>query len=173
MGGALTKTLIQTIFPRPGSDAEIWGLYLPNGRQHFDHETHQHHIADHTKSNLMYKGVLHDRSRSVYHGMITIEEGAGQSFSYQANHNLLLSNFARADSIPKMEIKTNDVRCKHGAAVGRLNEDEVYYLQTRGFSRKEAERLIVRGYLQPILERIVNPRVRDALSATVLQRAKV
>ena len=74
LGGGLTKTVVQAIFPEPGSDAELWGLYICNGRQHIDHETHQHHIGDHTQSNLMFKGVLKDRARSVYHGMITVEE---------------------------------------------------------------------------------------------------
>ena len=121
----------------------------------------------------MFKGVLQDRSRSVYHGMITVEETAGQSTSYQANHNLLMSDSARADSIPKMEIKTNDVRCKHGAAVGRLNDDEVYYLRTRGFSQAEAEKLIVRGFLEPVLARVVSQPVREALELTVMDRAGV
>ncbi|MCY3801581.1 MAG: Fe-S cluster assembly protein SufD [Chloroflexi bacterium] len=173
LGGGLTKTVVQAIFPEPGSDAELWGLYICNGRQHIDHETHQHHIGDHTQSNLMFKGVLKDRARSVYHGMITVEETAGQSTSYQANHNLLMSDLARADSIPKMEIKTNDVRCKHGAAVGRLNDDEVYYLRTRGFSQAEAEKLIVRGFLEPVLARVVSQPVRDALELTVMDRAGV
>ena len=173
LGGGLTKTVVQGIFPDPGSEAELWGLYICKGRQHIDHETHQHHIGDHTQSNLMFKGVLQDRARSVYHGMITVEETAGQSTSYQANHNLLMSDSARADSIPKMEIKTNDVRCKHGAAVGRLNDDEVYYLRTRGFTQAEAEKLIVRGFLEPVLARVVSQPVRDALELTVMDRAGV
>ncbi len=173
LGGGLTKTVVQAIFPEPGSHSELWGLYICKDRQHIDHETHQHHIADHTESNLMFKGVLKDRSRSVYHGMITVEETAGQSTSYQANHNLLMSNSARADSIPKMEIKTNDVRCKHGAAVGRLNDDEMFYLRTRGFTRDEAEKVIVRGFLEPVVARVVSQPVRDALELAVLDRAGI
>ena len=84
-----------------------------------------------------------------------------------------MSDSARADSIPKMEIKTNDVRCKHGAAVGRLNDDEVYYLRTRGFTQAEAEKLIVRGFLEPVLARVVSQPVRDALELTVMDRAGV
>ncbi len=173
LGGGLTKTIVQGIFPEPGSQSELWGLCICRGRQHIDHETHQHHIADHTQSNLMFKGVLNDRSRSVYHGMITVEETAGQSLSYQANHNLLMSDSARADSIPKMEIKTNDVRCKHGAAVGRLNDEEVFYLRTRGLTHEEAEKLIVRGFLEPVIARIVSGPVRDIVEQTVLARAGV
>lgn len=173
LGAALTKTVVQAIFPEQGSDAEMWGLYLGNGRQHIDHETHQHHIGSHTQSNLMYKGVLRERARSVYHGLITIEETAGQSRSYQANHNLLLSNAARADSIPKMEIKTNDVRCKHGAAVGRLNDDEIFYLRSRGLTREQAEKLIIRGFLEPVIGRIVSERVRATMEETILARAGI
>ena len=157
--------------PQPGARCEMWGLSILDGDRHLDHETHQHHIADHTFSNLMYKGVLREQSRSVFYGMITIEDTAGQSNSYQANDNLLLSDEARADSIPGMEIKTYDVRCTHGATIGRLNEDELFYLRSRGFTREQAEWLVVRGYIGPVLDRLPDGTIREKIEAFVLNRA--
>jgi len=103
--------------------------------------------------------------------MITIDDTTGQSNSYQANNNLLLSKEARADSIPGMEIKTYDVRCTHGATISRVDEEELYYLQSRGFTRPQAEWLAVRGYVGPVLDRLKNESVREAVEAAVLARA--
>ncbi len=171
LGGRLAKSLVEGTMPQPGARCEMWGLSLLDGHRHIDHETHQHHIADHTFSNLMYKGVLREYGRSVFYGMITIEDTAGQSNSYQANDNLLLSDEARADSIPGMEIKTYDVRCTHGATIGRIDEEEVFYLRSRGFTREQAEWLVVRGYIGPVLDRIPNKRIRESVEAVVLRRA--
>ena len=171
MGAGLVKSFVEGTMPEPGASLEMWGLSLLDGRRHIDNETHQHHIADHTFSNLLYKGVLRERGRSVFYGMITIDDTAGQSNSYQANNNLLLSKEARADSIPGMEIKTYDVRCTHGATISRVDEEELYYLQSRGFTRAQAEWLAVRGYVGPVLDRLKNEPVRDAVEAAVLARA--
>lgn len=171
LGSNLSKSLIEGTMPQPGASCEMWGLSILDGNRHLDHETHQHHIADHTFSNLMYKGVLRQQSRSVFYGMITIEDTAGQSNSYQANDNLLLSDEARADSIPGMEIKTYDVRCTHGATIGRLNEDELFYLRSRGFTRDQAEWLVVRGYIGPVLDRLPDGPIRERIEAFVLNRA--
>jgi len=171
LGSGLAKSLVEGTMPQPGARCELWGLSLLDGNRHLDHETHQHHIADHTFSNLMYKGVLREQGRSVFYGMITIEDTAGQSNSYQANDNLLLSDEARADSIPGMVIKTYDVRCTHGATIGRLDEEELFYLRSRGFTREQAEWLVVRGYLGPVLDRVTNDQVREDIEAVVLRRA--
>ena len=171
LGSRLAKSLVEGTMPQPGARCEIWGLSLLDGHRHIDHETHQHHIADHTFSNLMYKGVLREQGRSVFYGMITIEDTASQSNSYQANDNLLLSDQARADSIPGMVIKTYDVRCTHGATIGRLDEEEMFYLRSRGFTREQAEWLVVRGYIGPVLDRVPNDQVRESIETVVLRRA--
>lgn len=172
MGAGLVKSFVEGTMPAPGASCEMWGLSLLDGRRHIDNETHQHHIADHTFSNLMYKGVLRDRGRSVFYGMITIDDTAGQSNSYQANNNLLLSKEARADSIPGMEIKTYDVRCTHGATISRVDKEELYYLQSRGFTPAQAEWLAVRGYVGPVLARLRNDQLREAVEAAVLAHAR-
>ena len=171
LGSRLAKSTVEGTMPQPGARCELWGLSLLDGHRHLDHETHQHHIADHTFSNLMYKGVIREQGRSVFYGMITVENTAGQSNSYQANDNLLLSDEARADSIPGMVIKTYDVRCTHGATIGRLDEEELFYLHSRGFTREQAEWLVVRGYFGPVLDRVANDQVREDIEAVVLRRA--
>tara|TARA_Y100000590_G_scaffold367414_1_gene427456 strand:+ start:828 stop:2147 length:1320 start_codon:yes stop_codon:yes gene_type:complete len=171
LGSALGKNCLDGYFPDSGSSSHMWGLTLLDGTRHIDHETKQHHVGPHTFSDLMYKGVLRDRARSVFYGMILVEEEAHQSNSYQQNDNLLLSNESRADSIPGMEIKTYDVRCTHGATVGKIDADELFYLMSRGFTRQEAEALAVRGYVEPVLDRVPNQDIRKSLEVAVFEKA--
>ncbi len=173
LGAALAKTYTEASFPATGGQGQIWGLSLMDGRRHIDHETRQIHDGDHTFSNLIYKGVLRERSRSVFYGTISISESAGQSNTYQQNDNLLLSKQARADSIPGMEIRTYDVRCTHGATIGRVAEDELFYLMSRGFTKAAAEALAIRGYVEPVLARVNDANVRGALEQEVLRRAGI
>ena len=173
LGSALAKSYTEVSFPEPGSEGQVWGLTLLDGRRHIDHETRQIHDGDHTFSNLFYKGVLRERSRSVFYGTIEISDTAGQSNTYQQNDNLLLSKQARADSIPGMEIRTYDVRCTHGATIGRIEEEELFYLMSRGFTRAVAEGLAIRGYVEPVLARVSDQRCRDRLEQEVLLRAGV
>ena len=114
------------------------GLYFGNETQFVDHHTLQEHIAPNTTSDLLYKGALADRARSVFSGMIRVHPGAQKTDAYQQNRNLLLSDDARADSIPNLEIGANDVRCSHGATVAPLDEDEIFYLESRSIARPEA-----------------------------------
>ena len=173
LGAALAKSYTEVSFPQPGSEGQVWGLTLLDGRRHIDHETRQIHDGDHTYSNLFYKGVLRERSRSVFYGTIEISDTAGQSNTYQQNDNLLLSKLARADSIPGMEIRTYDVRCTHGATIGRIDEEELFYLMSRGFTRPVAEGLAIRGYVEPVLAQVSDERCRDRLEQEVLFRAGV
>ncbi len=173
LGAALAKSYTEISFPERGSEGQVWGLTLLDGRRHIDHETRQIHDGDHTYSNLFYKGVLRERSRSVFYGTIQIADTAGQSNTYQQNDNLLLSKQARADSIPGMEIRTYDVRCTHGATIGRIDEEELFYLMSRGFSRAVAEGLAIRGYVEPVLARVSDQRCRERLEQEVLIRAGV
>ena len=173
LGAALAKYYTEVSFPERGSEGQVWGLSLLDGRRHIDHETRQLHHGDHTYSNLFYKGVLRERSRSVFYGTIEIADTAGQSNTYQQNDNLLLSKQARADSIPGMEIRTYDVRCTHGATIGRIDEEELFYLMSRGFPRPVAEGLAIRGYVEPVLAHVSDERCRERLEQEVLVRAGV
>jgi Fe-S cluster assembly protein SufD len=136
-------------------------------RQHFHLHTLQRHLKDHTTSDLLIKGCLKDRARSVYQGLIQVSEGAQRTDAYQANRNLLLSDQARADSIPGLEILANDVRCTHGATIGHVDEEQMYYLMARGLPKSEAQRLIVEGFFAPVLDRIPLESVRDQMRAEI------
>jgi Fe-S cluster assembly protein SufD len=136
------------------------GFYFADGSQHLDHDTQQNHMAPSTTSDLLFKGALVGRSRSVWQGMIYVAPGAQKTDGYQANRNLLLSRLARADSIPGLEILADDVRCTHGATVGQLEDEPIYYLMSRGLPRKDAERIMIDGFFAPVMERIPYEGVR-------------
>jgi Fe-S cluster assembly protein SufD len=130
------------------------GLYIANGEQHFDHQTLQDHISPHASSNLLFKGALTDQGRSVFRGLIRVHPKAQRTNAYQTNRNLILSNQARADSLPNLEIEADDVRCSHAATVGQLDEEEVFYLLSRGIPKIEAIRLVVFGFFSEVLDQL-------------------
>ena len=170
IGSRLTKSFIDASLVGPGSTAVMSGVFFGDGRQHLDYDTQQNHMAPHTTSDLLYKGALRDRARSVWQGMIKVLPNAQQTDGYQANRNLILSKTARADSIPGLEIEADDVRCTHGATVSQLDPDEVFYVRSRGLPYKEAERLIVQGFFAPVIERIPLPDVRERLTAEIVRK---
>jgi Fe-S cluster assembly protein SufD len=161
IGSRLTKNFTDLDLVGEGAVGKMSGFYFTNGSQHLDHDTQQNHLAPHTTSDLLFKGSLMDESRSVWQGMIYVAPGAQRTDGYQANRNLVLSNHARADSIPGLEILADDVRCTHGATVGKIDKDEVFYLLSRGIPEKEAERVIVEGFFDPIMQRIPFEGVRS------------
>jgi len=167
MGTHLTKNFSDIDLVEPGATGRMSGFYFASDDQHLDHDTQQNHLAGNTTSDLMYKGALMDESRSVWQGMIYVAPGANGTDGYQANRNLILSKQARADSIPGLEILADDVRCTHGATVGNIDEDELFYLFSRGIPKKDAEQLLVMGFFAPIMDRIpfegVKSRFKDAI----------
>jgi Fe-S cluster assembly protein SufD len=169
-GSAKGKVWIQNDLAGPGATSRVTGAYFADGTQHLDYDTFQEHIAPNTTSDFAFKGVLRDTARAVWRGMIRVEEGAQKTNAYQENRNLLLSKTAHADSIPGLEILANDVRCTHGATLGQVDREQLFYLMARGLSRSEAERLIVRGFFQDVLDRIELEPVREALAAALEAR---
>ncbi len=169
-GSAKGKVRIQNDLAGPGATSRVTGAYFADGTQHLDYDTFQEHIAPSTTSDFAFKGALRDTARTVWRGMIRVEEGAQKTNAYQENRNLLLSKTAHADSIPGLEIMANDVRCTHGATLGQVDRDQLFYLMTRGLSRADAERLIVRGFFQDVLDRVELEPVRDALAAALEAR---
>jgi Fe-S cluster assembly protein SufD len=137
------------------------------GRQNLTYLTRQDHIAPHATSDLLYKAGLKDSSRIVWKGMIRVEKDAQRTDAYQKNDNLVLSDTARADSIPGLEIEANDVRCTHGATAGRVDDDMIFYLRSRGIGRDEAVRLIVEGFFANVYDRITVEPVRETLRQAV------
>jgi Fe-S cluster assembly protein SufD len=167
IGSHLTKNFSEIDLAGQGATGRMSGFYFTDGDQHLDHDTQQNHLAPNTTSDLLFKGALRDESRSVWQGMIYVAPGAQKTDGYQANRNLVLSPHARADSIPGLEILADDVRCTHGATVGKIDQDQVFYLRSRGIPYREAERLIVEGFFEPIMQRIpfegVRARFQDAI----------
>ena len=161
IGSRMTKNFTDLDLVGDGAVGKMSGFYFTNGKQHLDHDTQQNHLAPHTTSDLLFKGAVMDNSHSVWQGMIYVAPGAAKTDGYQANRNLLLSKNAHADSIPGLEILADDVRCTHGATVGKIDKDEVFYLLSRGIPQKEAERLIVEGFFDPIMQRIPFDGVRS------------
>ena len=170
IGSRLTKNFSELDLAGEGASGRMSGFYFTDGRQHLDHDTQQNHLAPHTTSDLLFKGALKGRSRSVWQGMIYVAKGAEKADGYQANRNLVLEEGARADSIPGLEILADDVRCTHGATVGKMEQEPLFYLQSRGISRKEAERLVVEGFFDPIMQRIPFEGVRDRFHHAILEK---
>ena len=146
------------------------GAYFADRIQHLDYDTFQEHAAPSTTSDFAFRGVLRDSATAVWRGMIRVERDAQRTNAYQENRNLLLSPKAHADSIPGLEILANDVRCTHGATNSPVNRDELFYCMARGMSRGEAERLIVRGFFQDVLDRIELVPVREAVAQALEAR---
>jgi Fe-S cluster assembly protein SufD len=169
-GSKRGKVWIENDLAGPGATSRVTGAYFADGDQHLDYDTFQEHMAPNTESDFAFKGALRENASAVWRGMIRVEEQAQKTNAYQENRNLLLSDKAHADSIPGLEIMANDVRCTHGATLGRINRDELFYLMARGLSRAEAERLIVRGFFQDVLDRIELEPVREALGAALEAR---
>jgi len=170
VGSHLTKNFSELELAGEGSTGKMSGFYFTNHDQHLDHDTQQNHLAPHTTSDLLFKGALQDESRSVWQGMIYVAPGAFKTDGYQANRNLVLSPHARADSIPGLEILADDVRCKHGATVGKVDKDQVFYLRSRGIPASEAEQLIVEGFFDPIMQRIPFEGVRERFQAAIHEK---
>ncbi len=169
-GSAKGKVRIQNDLAGPGATSRVTGAYFADGTQHLDYDTFQEHMAPSTTSDFAFKGALRDNARAVWRGMIRVEEGAQKTNAYQENRNLLLSKTAHADSIPGLEIMANDVRCTHGATLGQVDRELLFYLMTRGLTRAEAERVIVRGFFQDVLDRVELEPVREALAAALEAR---
>ncbi len=170
IGSKLTKNFSELDLTGEGATGRMSGFYFTDGKQHLDHDTQQNHLAPHTTSDLLFKGALKGNSRSVWQGMIYVAKGAEKTDGYQANRNIVLDEGARADSIPGLEILADDVRCTHGATVGRLEAEPVFYLRSRGIPKTDAERLGVEGFFDPIMQRIPFEGVRERFHEAILEK---
>jgi Fe-S cluster assembly protein SufD len=162
-GSKKGKVWIENDLSGEGATSRVTGAYFADGVQHLDYDTYQLHSAPNTTSDFAFKGALRDRATAVWRGMIRVETDAQKTNAYQENRNLMLSPTTHAVPIPGLEILANDVRCTHGATVGQVDRDQLFYLMARGLSRPEAERLIVRGFFTDVLDRIDLDPVREAL----------
>jgi Fe-S cluster assembly protein SufD len=154
MGAALSKAHIVTKFIGSNASSQLYGFVFGHHAQHIDQHTLQDHQAPHTTSDLHFRAALQDESRMIYTGLIRIAKEAKQTNAFQANHNLLLTKGAQAETIPMLEILADDVQCKHGASVGPIDEEMLFYSMTRGVPRPIAERLIVMGFVEPMIQQV-------------------
>lgn len=172
IGAALSRHDIDVVFSSPGAEARVDGLYLLAGRQHHDTHSMIDHRFGHCLSRQTYKGILTDESRGVFNGIVYVREGASGTDAQQSNKNLLLSNNARVDTKPQLEIFNDDVKCSHGATVGQLEEEEIFYLRTRGLNDALARNLLTYGFAEEIIEKIGIETIRAELDAALLNRLK-
>lgn len=170
LGSQLSKSLVASHLVGPGGTAEMLGLYFADETQLLDHQTRQMHIAPYTTSDLLFKGAIKDRARTVYSGTIKVFPDAQRTDAYQANRNLVLSRTARADTMPNLEIGANDVRCTHGATVGQVEEEYIFYLMSRGINRTEAVKLIVDGFFDEVIERVPVPEVQETVRTAIARK---
>ena len=169
-GSARGKVRMETNLAGRGSEAKVTGAYVGRGRQHLDFDTTQEHAAPNTTSDLAFRGLLDGRSTAVWRGMIRVDPGAQQTDAFQESRNLLLSTRAHADAIPGLEIEANDVRCTHAAAVAQIDREQLFYLRAHGLGLKQAQRLVIEGFLQELVERFPAGALHDALSAALERR---
>lgn len=170
VGSKLTKSFMEIDLVEPGAEGYMSGFFFADDHQHMDHDTQQNHLAPHTTSDLLFKGAVKDSARSVWQGLIYVAPGAQGTDGYQANRNLVLNPGARADSIPGLEIMANEVRCTHGATVSRIDEEQVFYMRTRGLTRPQAERLLIEGFFTEVLDRIPFEKIRERFRSSISRK---
>ena len=173
LGSRVSKLNQISVLEGTGSHVEMLGLTFTHARQHIDTHTYQEHVDHHTTSDLLYRTVLKDRSRTVWSGMIYVHPEGQDTDAYQKNDNLILHERARADTLPGLEIKANEVRCTHGATAGPIDKEQVFYLMSRGLSYDQAERMIVDGFFEPVMQRIPLQSVREQLQESVNRKLAV
>ena len=167
LGAKLSRVDVRAELAGEGAEIAMHGLYLLKGAQHADHHTHVDHAVPHTHSHEHYKGILDDKSRGVFTGRVLVRKDAQKIDSSQTNNNLVLSEGAVANSRPQLEIFADDVKCAHGATIGRLEPEAMFYLQARGLSADESRRLLTFAFANEVLARLPEGPVREALEARV------
>lgn len=160
----------QTRIVGAGSNVETYSLSVPTGEQEFDQRTLQTHIAPHAKSDLLFKNALFDTSRTIFSGLIKVEENAQQTDAYQTNRNLILDPRADSNALPGLEIEANDVKCSHGATSSPLEESEMFYFLARGISRRKAREMLVFGFFEEIIGKLDNTDLADTIRGMISQK---
>lgn len=170
LNGKITKLFVESDLEGQGCKSEVNGLVMAAGKQHFDFDLNQHHRVGANVSDVLFHVALADESRSIFSGNVLCQPGSQKIDGYQQNRNLLLSDKARADSMPKLEIEANDVACTHGATFTTYDQDQYFYCRTRGLNEAEAKRILVRGFFQEVVNRVEQPVVVDYLMELVAEK---
>jgi Fe-S cluster assembly protein SufD len=170
LGGAIARHDINVVMDHEGAECAVDGLYMVEGNQHTDTHSVIDHRQPHCTSRQLYKGILDGNSRAVFNGKVFVRHGAQQTDAQQTNKNLLLSNEAQVDTKPQLEIYADDVKCTHGAAIGQLEEDELFYLESRGINPALAKNMLTYGFAEEVIERIKIDSIKRELDEAVLNR---
>ena len=172
LGGSVGRVDLNARLLGPGANSDMLGLYFGDADQHFDFNTSQDHLSPNAHSDLLYKGALDGSARGIFRGVIRVHEGAQGTDAYQTNRNLILSDEAIATSLPNLEIEADDVRCSHGATVGQLDAEALFYLMSRGLRRGQAERLVVLGFLGEVLSRLPLGGVAEKVTNAIVAKLR-
>lgn len=170
LNGLLTRSDTSVELAETGAECRLYGLYLADKQQHVDHHTKIHHAKPHCRSEQSYKGILNDKARAVFNGGVLVAKQAQKTDASQQNKNLLLSRTAEINTKPELEIYADDVKCAHGATVGQLDEDAVFYLRSRGLDAEQAQDLLIHAFAEDILQQIADPAWRETIIDYVNQR---
>lgn len=170
LGGRVVKTITESQLTAPGAESLLFGLTFGDATQHVDHHTLQTHLAPHTMSNLLFKTALKDQAKAIYTGLIRMTEAAQAGAAYQASRNLLLSEGCQANAIPQLEIAANDVKCSHGATMGPVDNNQLYYLMTRGLSHDDAEHMLVAGFFEELIAKIPDANMMEMVRTAIARK---
>lgn len=169
LGGAIVRNNVHPVLNGEGCNSDIFGLYLPKDRQHMDNFMRVEHASPHCDSRQFYNGILDDKARGVFHGRIVVHEGAMLTDAKQTNRNLLLSDTAQIDTKPQLEIYNDDVKCTHGATIGQMDDEAIFYLKSRGIPNKEARRIMLQAFTNETLESMSLEPVRASMENLILE----
>jgi Fe-S cluster assembly protein SufD len=170
LGGAYARLRSESLLAGQAAESDQIAVYFGDHEQMLDFRTLQDHDAPRTRSDLLFKGAVENHAKSVYSGLVRLRDTAQKATASQTNRNLVLTEGASAESIPNLEIEANDVRCSHASAVGPIDEDQLYYLESRGIPPDEAERLIVLGFFDDVFDRLPAPSLVEPLRRTVIEK---
>ena len=172
LGGKLTKQTLDIITAEPGSDMRHTGMYFTERDEHLDLFTTDRHEAGHTTGDTVWKGALTGESRASYEGLIHIIPGASEVDTYLQTHSMLLSPKAKGDAIPSLIVEVDNVKASHGGTVGELDEEQIFYMMTRGVPRAEAVRVLVEGYFEEVVQRLEDPGLEDLVRRRIAEKLK-
>jgi Fe-S cluster assembly protein SufD len=170
LGGHLTKQTLDIITAEQGSDMRHTGLYITQGDEHLDLFTTDLHEAGNTTGDTVWKGALTGESRASYEGLIHIVKDAQDTDTYLQTHSMLLSPRAKGDAIPSLIVETDNVKASHGGTVGEIDEDQVFYMMSRGISRPDAVRILVEGYFEEVIQRLHDPVLEEMVRERIAQK---
>lgn len=170
LGAQFAQDYLQLQLSETGACSHLYGLYLPFANQRIEHHLQLEHEVPHTFSQQHYKGILADKGHAVFNGKVNVHAQAQKTSAYQTNQNLLLSDNAKIDTKPELEIYADDVKCSHGATVGQIDQEALFYLRSRGVEKREAHLILVKAFAEEILAHIKHPEINDDLHKKIISK---